>query len=295
MKPAMRAKNAQSFTEFLIAAFLFLIIVSAIFITIVRRSGTETARVADLTSFQKANILATLALRDTGPINWQNSAGLPSICGLADGNGHVLLSKWRRFGNYTFDFYGGCLGINTTWQISYNIRGFPDRLDTTVACTPTAGRAVICRFANGLGVYVNTSTSAILDAEIFFPNATSATITQSADSPLEANDVATTDATPDGMKVVLQFRTSVSDRDNVTILAAPWNTTSVKSISFKSFDNLTDLNATIGDVRITDSIGVPIRARFFKPNFAEISRGAAINNTDTGDLFPAVFKFVVWR
>ncbi|MBI2040936.1 MAG: hypothetical protein HYT16_02420 [DPANN group archaeon] len=290
-----RVKTAQSFTEFLIAAFLFLIIVSAVFITVIRKSGTETERAADLTSFQKASILSTIALRDTGPISWQNSPGLPAICGLGDGNGHVLLSKWLRFSNYTFDFYGGCLGINTTWQASYAIRGFPDSLDTNAACTPTRDRAVICRFANGLGVYVNTSNNAILDAELFFPNATSATVTQSVASPLEANDVATTDATPDGIKVVLQLRTSAGDRDNITILAVPWNTTAVKSIYFKSFDNLTDINVTIGDVKILDSIGVQTSARFFKPNFAEIRRGAAINNTNTGDLFPAVFKFVVWR
>ena len=291
----LNGRTGQSFTEFLIAAFLFLIVVSVIFLTLIHRSSTETERVGDLVSFQKAELLATLALRDTGAISWQNSAGIPTVCGLNDGNSHALLSKWLRFSNYTFDFYGGCLGINTTWQISYTIRGFPDRLDTAGACTPTIDRAVLCRFANGFGVDVNTSTGATLNAEIFFPNATTISVTQSSNNPLEGNDAATTEVTPDGARVILQLRTSVNDRDNITIAVAPWNTTGVKSISFKSYDNKTDLNVTIGDVRILDSIGVPIRAQFFKTNFAEIERVAALNNSNTGDLFPTLFKFVVWR
>src|SRR3989344_3077567 len=170
----VRNKKGQSFVEFLIALFLFLGIIATLMITSSIRVKDEAEKIGEQSAALKANLMANIALRETGPTNWQlDNINITKTCGLSDGNGHILVSKILTLKGFDFGTYSGCLGTNTSWQLKYNMISLGSATITNAACLPPTANAIrICKLDTGR-LNITTRTTSVdpvqYELEMFFP------------------------------------------------------------------------------------------------------------------------------
>ncbi len=171
----VKNKRGQSFVEFLIALFLFLSIVTALMITTSIRIKGEAEKIGEQSAALKANLMANIALRETGPSNWQlDTRNVTKTCGLSDGNGHLWLSKILVLKDFDFGEYSGCLGTNVSWQLKYDVIGLGNSTITPTNCLPPTSNAIrICKL-NTNRINITTRTTSVekitYELEMFFPN-----------------------------------------------------------------------------------------------------------------------------
>jgi hypothetical protein len=166
----VRNKKGQSFVEFLIALFLFLGIITTLMITSSIRIKDEAEKIGEQSAALKANLMADIALREAGPVNWQlDTVNVTKTCGLSDGNGHILISKVLALRGFDFSTYSGCLGTNTSWQLKYDLIGLGSA--TNAAClSPNLNTIAICKSSGSISVNLITTSlsTATYELEMFF-------------------------------------------------------------------------------------------------------------------------------
>ncbi len=174
-RPIKLNKRGQSFVEFLIALFLFLGIIATLMITSSIRIKDEVEKIGEQSAALKANLMANVAFRETGPANWQlDTVNVTKTCGLSDGNGHMLISKIIALKGFDFGTYSGCLGTNVSWQLKYDVVGLGNSTITNAACQPPTANAIrICKL-NTNRLNITTRTTSIdpvrYELEMFFPS-----------------------------------------------------------------------------------------------------------------------------
>ncbi len=297
-------KKGQSFIEFLIAIFLFLGIIAALLLSSSIRIKGEVEKIAEQDAILQANLMAAVAMGETGPALWESGATLPQRCGLNDGNAHILLNKIRKFKLFNFEDYAGCLGINTSWQLSYQVVGIPFKSSAVadVNC-PLASSSNILQICNSnaqLNISANTSMVGPVkyEIEMFFPNIEGISNLQNQSYAGSAINITNTSNIYSGEAGTYVRGTAVSVTFNLTgNTGLQWFTIISNGLPIKGFIKRIstppsiEVNVTIDHYEAVDFIGA--RLGTAKKNFAEAQRFVLLNTTS--ELAPAIVRVSTWH
>ena len=297
------AKHGQSFVEFLIAIFLFLGVVSALFITSSVRIKGEVEKIQAQDSILKANLMATLALRESGPLNLELDAiNASNICGLSDRNGHILINKTQNLKNSaSFGRYSGCLGTNSSWNLQYEVIGVTN---TTIAACPTLSPDTlqICNQATQLRVGAQTGRlqATKYELELFFPTMDKLNLVGS--SITTGTKITMTNASSNlgsgspgtyvhGSTLLVIFNlSSATGQETVTVSTNNLPITSfIKRISTPTG---VQVNVTINEFTSSDFLGARLDGVVSKRGFATAKRFILLNTTV--GLYPTIVRLSTW-
>ena len=297
-------KKGQSFVEFLIAIFLFLSIIAALLISSSIRIKGEVEKMREQDAILRANLMATVAMSETGPALWESGAALPQLCGLNDGNNHILLNKTRKFKLFNSEDYTGCLGINTSWQLSYQVAGIPFKssaiADVNCPLASSSNVLQICNSNAQLNVSANTSMAGPIkyEIEMFFPNVEGISNLQNQSYAGSVINITNASNIYSGEAGTYVRGTAVSVIFNLTgNTGLQWFTFINNGLPIKGFIKRistpasVEVNVTMDHYEAVEFIGSRLGAT--KKNFAEVQRFVLLNTT--AELAPAVVRVSTWR
>ncbi len=309
-----RRKKAQMFAEYIVAFFLFSLMIVFIFTDFFSKNQGEAQKIAE----QSSNIIAQSLARLTFETAGQNTSGdaawetkcnatLIDKLGLAQPNNPYLI-RGRKLDCFralnpqdiSEKFYG-LPGSDIRIPLRVNaipkING-PAGCATAYSLTPGSFSGICNRLGTGIVYFSigNTSNPAELKMELFFPLANAAVYNDTIDSGDKIENISVSD----GTKILVDLFVNKSDRDkfNITTAAAP-DAVYVRLFSYKflaggDVGNFTISNSTdVMDLPI--SVGGTAEASsqeiFFAPQdrFGGVMRAVVVNASD-GTLYIGIAK-----
>ncbi len=303
-----RNKRSQSHVEFILATFLFLILIIFLFTALFVRTQPEAIKIGDQTACQNAEAIADILTDDEGvPTDWDADPYGPTTLGLSNGTqGIITYEKWQRMENLGYSRIVNTCPPNASWYAKYRIYAFPSTDDGT--CPGIADAAQICRGSTGVNqlyiAAISDNPSTTFGLRIFFPEAKGVSI---AANSFEAEDNVTIDETQDnGTTIEAYFLTSPSDTDDTVTLQFPSPLPDMNYVKFVEFKSLGgELPVYLGNITMQDYFGAGVPGNgtsgpsgVIPPkNYCTVEKRANLRssqNPTAGELLPIDFEVVAW-